>query len=78
VPAHGPAAEGALRVPGHFTSNVSLGVDLLRDAMRPRLSLQLAIENITNNGYLIAREGVFSPAQFAIPRLVSVTARVRF
>src|SRR3989442_12401383 len=37
------------RVPGHFTANVSVGVDLLRNGKpRPRLSLQLDIENITH------------------------------
>jgi outer membrane receptor protein involved in Fe transport len=67
------------RVPGHFTANVSVGVDLFRTATpRSRLSLQLDIENITNNLYLVAQESEFTPGQYSIPRLVSVTAKVRF
>jgi hypothetical protein len=42
------------------------------------LSLQLDIENIMDNAYLIEQEGEFSRAQFAIPRLISATAKVRF
>ena len=65
--------------PEHLTANMSLGVNLLRDGrQRSRLSLRLDIENITDNLYVIAREGEFSPAQFASPRLVSATAKVRF
>jgi hypothetical protein len=30
------------------------------------------------NVYLIAREGEFSPAEFSIPRLLSLTAKLRF
>lgn len=67
------------RVPGHFTANVSFGVDLLGNGKpRPRLSLQLDIENITNNLYLVAQESEFAAGQYSIPRLVSVTAKVRF
>src|SRR3989441_233734 len=73
------AAGTAARVPGHFTANLSFGVDLLRRGrQRSRLSVQLDIENIADNVYLIAQEGEFSPAQYSIPRLISVTAKVRF
>jgi outer membrane receptor protein involved in Fe transport len=76
---HGTAAAGASRVPGHVTANLSAGVDLLRDSRRRgRLTLQLDAENVANRSYLIAQEGEFSPAQYAIPRLVSATLRVRF
>lgn len=78
---HPPASPAAtvLRVPAHFTLNVSVGGDLLRDSRRrARLSLRLDIENVTDDVYLIAQEGEFSPAQYAIPRLVPVTARFRF
>jgi outer membrane receptor for ferrienterochelin and colicins len=69
----------ALRVPGHFTANLSFGINLLRgDRERSRLSFQVDIENVTDNVYRIAQEGEFSPAQFAIPRLISATARIRF
>jgi hypothetical protein len=67
------------RVPGHFTANISFGVDLFRSATRrPRLSLQLDIENVTNNLYLVAQESEFAAGQYSIPRLIAVTAKVRF
>lgn len=69
----------ATRVPSHVTTGVSLGFDLLKDAnRRPRLILRLDVENVANTIDVIARENVFSPAQYSIPRLISVTARVRF
>ena len=77
--AHAASAGGAARVPDHFTTNFSIGVDLFRfGRQRSRLSLQFDVENVTDNIYLIAQEGEFSPAQYAIPRLVSLTAKVRF
>jgi hypothetical protein len=73
------SSEAAARVPGHFTANLSTGIELWRDGnRRPKLSLQFDIENISDNRYLIAQEGEFSPRQFSIPRVVSVTARFRF
>ena len=60
-------------------ANVSFGLDLFRGGRQgSRLSLQLDIENITDNPYLMAQEGEFSPAQFAIPRLIAAAATVRF
>jgi outer membrane receptor protein involved in Fe transport len=76
--AHTSSAGAAPRVPGHFTANVSFGVTLMRATGRPKLALQLDVENLANNIYLIAQEGEFSPAQFSIPRLVSVTAKFTF
>jgi hypothetical protein len=76
---HTQSAGGALQGPGHFTVNLSFGVDLLRSGrQRSRLSFQFDIENITDNVYLIAQEGEFSPAQYSIPLLVSATAKIRF
>jgi hypothetical protein len=76
---HATSADGAERVPGHATANLSFGIDLLRKAdRRPKLTLQMDIENISNNLYLIAQESEFSPGQFSIPRLFSVTAKLRF
>lgn len=75
----GPIAQGPSRVPDHFTASFSSGVDLLRDGRgRGRVSLQLDVENVTNDIYLIAQEGEFSPAQYSIPRLVSLTLKYRF
>ena len=76
---HAVSAADAERVPGHVTANVALGIDLLRGQnRRPRLSLQIDVENIANNLYLVAQESEFTPGQYSIPRLVSFTARVRF
>jgi len=75
---HPDVDSGATRVPGHFTANLSAGIDLLRGPRYPRLSLRLDVENITNNVYLIAQEGEFAAGQYFIPRLVSASARVRF
>jgi hypothetical protein len=76
---HAESAAGAARVPGHFTANISLGIDLLRRGnRRPNLSLQLDIENIANTLYLIAQEGEFTPGQYSIPRLIAATAKIRF
>jgi hypothetical protein len=41
-------------------------------------SFQVDVENVGNNLYLAAQESEFTPGQFSIPRLVSVTAKVRF
>ena len=74
-----PSAGTGTRVPGHFTVGGSVGLDLLRNPIRrASLTLQLDVENITNNVYVIAQEGEFSPAQFSPPRLVSLTAKFRF
>jgi outer membrane receptor protein involved in Fe transport len=67
------------RVPGHFTANISFGIDLLRSGTRkPRLSLQMDVENVSNNLYLVAQESEFAAGQYSIPRLVAVTAKARF
>ena len=72
-------AEEGGRVPGHFMAGVSFGIDLFRDTnRRSRLALRLDLENITNKIYVIAQDSAFSPAQYSIPRLVSLTARVQF
>ena len=76
---HAQSAGGPPRVPGHFTAAVSVGVNLVRDSQRrAKLALQFDVENMFDNIYLIAQEGEFSPAQFSIPRLLSVTAKLRF
>lgn len=76
---HSATAASASRVPGHVTANVSFGMNVWRGAnRRGKLSLQLDIENVANRVYLIAQEGEFSPTQFSIPRLASITAKVRF
>ncbi len=78
--AHAHAATGPVaRVPEHVTGGVAGGINLWRSATRrPRLALQVDLENITNNVYVIAREGEFSPAQYANPRLLSVTVKFSY
>jgi len=76
---HADATGTAPRVPQHFTGNLSVGIDVFRNSSnRPRLTLRVDMENVGNNLYLIAQDSEFSPAQYSIPRLVSLTARVRF
>lgn len=76
---HASPSGNTQRVPAHFTGKLSLGVDVLQDAKRrPKLTLRLDVENVTNGVYLIARESEFSPSQYSIPRLVSATVKVRF
>ena len=73
------ASSGNGRVPGHVTAGGSVGLDLLTNRIRGgSLSLQVDIENIANNIYVIAQEGEFSPAQFSLPRIVSLSAKFRF
>jgi hypothetical protein len=76
---HAGSAEGASRVPGHFTANISFGLELLRGAnRRPKLSFQIDVENIANNLYLVAQESEFTPGQYSIPRLIAATVKIRF
>jgi hypothetical protein len=76
---HAASADAADRVPGHFTANVSFGVDVLRRTNgRPRLSFQVDIENVTKNLYVVAQESEFTPGQYSIPRLVAASAKIRF
>jgi hypothetical protein len=73
------ARTGDTRIHGHLTGNVTLGFDLLRHSgNRSRLTLRVDVENVANDPYVIARASEFSPAQYSNPRLISVTARVRF
>jgi outer membrane receptor protein involved in Fe transport len=76
---HEHAAEQAgARVPQHFTQNLSLGWDVLRKDDQPRVTLQFNVENLTNNVYIVARESVFTPGQYSIPRLYSTSMKIRF
>jgi outer membrane receptor protein involved in Fe transport len=71
--------DSSLRVPGHFTANVSTGADVWhdRDGKR-RIGLRLTIENLTNNLYKVAQESVFAAGQYSIPRLISAGVTVGF
>lgn len=76
--AHGDSGGTLERVPSHLTADLSLGIDLLRDGGRPRLTIQVDVENVGDDVYRIAQESQFSPTQFSVPRLISATARFRF
>ena len=66
-------------MPGHVTASGSVGLNLWRDPVRrARLTLQLDVENITNNVYVIAQEGEFSPAQFSLTRVATLSAKFKF
>ena len=76
---HGAAAPGApIRIPGHFTQDLTFGVDLLRREDRPRLSLQFNVENLTNNVYRVSQESTFSPGEYYNPRFLSSSLKIRF
>jgi outer membrane receptor protein involved in Fe transport len=76
---HGPVAGGcAERCPEHFTQNLSLGWDAIRDGDQPRLSLQFNLENLTDNVYLLSKENTFVQGQYSIPRLFSGSVKIRF
>jgi outer membrane receptor protein involved in Fe transport len=72
------SAGSAPRVPAHFTQNLSFGWDISRKDEEPRVSLQFNVENLTNNVYVVARESVFTPGQYSIPRLYSGSMKIRF
>jgi outer membrane receptor protein involved in Fe transport len=78
-PEHEHAAEDSSpRVPQHFTQNLSFGWDVFRADDRPRLSLQFSVENLTDNVYVVAKESIFTPGQYSIPRLYSGSIKIRF
>ena len=74
----GAPAPAPLRVPAHFTQNLTLGADLIRHADRPRFGLQFNIENLTNNVYKVSQESAFSPGEYFNPRFYSGSLKIRF
>jgi hypothetical protein len=74
-----PASDGAARIPGHFTADATLAVDLLRGVnRRARLTLRFDVKNVANSMFVVARDSEFSPGQYSTPRQLSLTAQVRF
>jgi len=67
-----------LRVPAHFTQNLTVGVDLFRRRDRSWLGLQFNVENLTNNVYKVSQESVFSPGEYFNPRFYSGSLKVHF
>jgi outer membrane receptor protein involved in Fe transport len=76
---HAPVPGGCgLRCPEHFTQNLSIGWDAIRNREQTRLTFQFNIENLTNNVYLISKESTFTQGQYSIPRLFSGSLKIRF
>ena len=42
------------------------------------MTFQFNVENLTNNIYVVARESIFTPGQYSIPRMYSGSIKVRF
>jgi len=74
----GEAMAAPLRVPDHFTQNVSVGIDVLRHRDRSRMGLQFNVENLTNNVYKVAQESAFSPGEYFNPRFYSGSLKIHF
>jgi outer membrane receptor protein involved in Fe transport len=73
------ASEEVARVPGHFTADATIAVDLLRDRnRRPRLTVRFDVTNVANSLFVIARESEFSSGQHSAPRQWSLTVQLRF
>ena len=66
------------RIPGHFTQNLTIGMDVLHRGDRSKLGLQFNIENLTNNVYRVSQESVFSPGEYFHPRFFSGSIKVHF
>lgn len=66
------------RVPGHFTQDLTVGMDLLRHAERAKLGLQVNVENLTNNIYEVSQESIFSPGEYFHSRFFSASMEVHF
>jgi outer membrane receptor protein involved in Fe transport len=75
--ATGPGLCGT-RCPSHFTQNVSLGWKAISNGKRPRLSLQVNVENLSNKVYLLSKESTMVQGQYSIPRLFSGSLKVGF
>src|SRR5438876_771297 len=73
-----PPAPLRARIPGHFTQDLTLGFEILRHSDRPRLGLQFAIENLTNNVHKVSQESVFSHGEYFHPRFFSAAMKVHF
>jgi outer membrane receptor protein involved in Fe transport len=66
------------RCPSHFTQNISVGWNAMRNGQLPRLSFQFNIENVWDNVYLLSKESSMVQGQYSIPRLISGSVRVHF
>jgi len=68
----------ATRCPSHFTQNLSIGWNASPNGSRPHLAVQFAVENVSNNVYLLSKESTMVQGQYSIPRLVSGSLKIGF
>jgi outer membrane receptor protein involved in Fe transport len=69
----------ATRCPSRVTPSLSVGWNLLTSTVgQPRVSLQFAVENVSNRVHLLSKESSMVQGQYSSPRLVSLSARFRF
>jgi outer membrane receptor protein involved in Fe transport len=72
------ADSAPLRVPGHFTQNLAVGINLFRNREWSRLGVQFNVENLTNNVYKVSQESAFSPGEYFNPRFYSASLKIHF
>lgn len=76
--ASGPGLCGT-RCPSRVTPNLSIGWNARSSGGdQPRVSVQFNVENISNRVYLLSKESSMVQGQYAIPRLVSISTKIRF
>jgi len=64
------AFDGAVRLPGHTTADITAGFDVWRREAK-RAALEFNLTNISDNRYQIAKESEDIPVQYAIPRIIA-------
>jgi outer membrane receptor protein involved in Fe transport len=75
--ASGPGPCGT-RCPSRVTPNLSIGWNAPSSGDQPRLSVQFAIENVSNKVYLLSKESSMVQGQYSAPRLISASVKWRF
>jgi outer membrane receptor for Fe3+-dicitrate len=74
----GTAAEdGAVRLPSHATTDLSIGLAIWR---REHLTIRsgFSVMNVSDNRYQIAKESEETPIQYASPRIISGRIKLAF
>jgi hypothetical protein len=66
-----------MRVPGHFIAHMGGGIELLRRS-RFAVAWQWDCENLTDRRFVIARQSLFTPGQYALSRHVSTSLKLSF
>ncbi|HEX2460839.1 MAG TPA: hypothetical protein VHJ58_11895 [Vicinamibacterales bacterium] len=62
----------------HFTQDVSIGWTVTANGRGPRLSLQLDVENLSNEVHLLSKESTMVQGQYSTPRVFSGSVKVAF